>query len=113
MVFQELNLVPVLSVAENVFLGVEPLLFGPLGVVDWRTLRQRTAEVIERFGFPIEPGAIVSRLSRAKQQLVEITKALVGQSRIVIMDEPTASLSLEETEQLFGILRSATWSAAN
>jgi len=105
MVFQELNLVPVLSVAENVFLGVEPLLFGPLGVVDWRTLRRRTAEVIERFGFPIEPGAIVSRLSRAKQQLVEITKALVGQSRIVIMDEPTASLSLEETEQLFGILR--------
>ena len=105
MVFQELNLVPVLSVAENVFLGVEPLLFGPLGVVDWRTLRRRTAEVIERFGFPIEPGAVVSRLSRAKQQLVEITKALVGQSRIVIMDEPTASLSLEETEQLFQILR--------
>jgi len=105
MVFQELNLVPVLSVAENVFLGVEPLRFKPLGVVDWRTLRRRTAEVIERFGFPIEPGAIVNRLSRAKQQLVEITKALVGRSRIVIMDEPTASLSLEETEQLFDILR--------
>ena len=105
MVFQELNLVPVLSVAENVFLGIEPLLVGPLGVVDWRTLRRRTRETIERFGFPLDPGTIVDRLSRAQQQLVEITKALVVQSRVVIMDEPTSSLSLEETEQLFGIIR--------
>ncbi len=105
MVFQELNLVPVLSVAENVFLGIEPLLVGPLGVVDRRTLRRRTAEVIERFGFPIDPHAVVGRLSRAQQQLVEITKALVVESRIVVMDEPTSSLSLEETEQLFDIIR--------
>ncbi len=105
MVFQELNLVPVLNGAENVFLGIEPLLVGPLGVVDWRTLRRRTAEVIERFGFPIDPHAVVGRLSRAQQQLVEITKALVVESRIVVMDEPTSSLSLEETEQLFDIIR--------
>ncbi len=105
MVFQELNLVPVLSVAENVFLGNEPLLVGPLGIVDWRALRQRTREVIDRFGFPLSPDALVGRLSRAQQQLAEITKALVVESRVVIMDEPTSSLSLEETEQLFGILR--------
>ncbi len=105
MVFQELNLVPVLSVAENVFLGIEPLRVGPLGIVNWKTLRRRTAEVIERFGFPLDLDATVTRLSRAQQQLVEITKALVVESRIVIMDEPTSSLSLEETEQLFHIIR--------
>ena len=105
MVFQELNLVPVLSVAENVFLGIEPLLVEPLGIVDWRTLRQRTREVIDRFGFPLDPATIVDRLSRAQQQLVEITKALVVSSKIVIMDEPTSSLSLEETDQLFDIIR--------
>jgi len=105
MVFQELNLVPVLSVAENVFLGMEPLLVRPLGVVNWRALRQRTREVISRFGFPLRPETIVGRLSRAQQQLVEIVKALVTSSKIVVMDEPTSSLSLEETEQLFEIIR--------
>ena len=105
MVFQELNLVPVLSVAENVFLGIEPLLFRPLGVVHWGELRRRTNEVIERFGFPLDPEATVDRLSRAQQQLVEIVKALVTESKIVVMDEPTASLSLEETQLLFDIIR--------
>ena len=105
MVFQELNLVPVLSVAENVFLGIEPLLVKAAGIVDWRTLKRRTREVIDRFHFPLDPDAIVSRLSRAQQQLVEITKALVVDSRMVIMDEPTSSLSLEETDQLFLIIR--------
>ena len=105
MVFQELNLVPVLSVAENVFLGIEPLRVGALGVINWRTLRRRTRETIDRFGFPLDPDTIVNRLSRAQQQLVEITKALVVESKLVIMDEPTSSLSLEETDQLFEIIR--------
>ena len=103
-IFQELTLIPGLSVTENVFLGREPTI-GRLGIVDMGQMRQRTAEVIARLGVRIDPEEMAGDLSIASQQLVEICKATVLDSRIVVMDEPTSSLTQYEVEQLFGIIR--------
>jgi rhamnose transport system ATP-binding protein len=103
-IFQELTLVPGLSVTENVFLGREPVR-GPLGIVDKAEMRRRAAEVIAGLGVRISPEELAGDLSIASQQLVEICKAMVLDSRIVIMDEPTSSLTQYEVEQLFGIIR--------
>lgn len=103
-IFQELTLVPGLSITENVFLGREPT-SGMLGVVDMAQMRKRTAEVIARLGVRIDPEDLAGDLSIASQQLVEICKAMVLDSRVVIMDEPTSSLTQYEVEQLFGIIR--------
>jgi ABC-type sugar transport system ATPase subunit len=103
-IFQELTLIPGLSITENVFLGREPT-HGPLGIVDKPEMRRRTAEVIARLGVRIDPDELAGDLSIASQQLVEICKAMVLDSRVVIMDEPTSSLTQYEVEQLFGIIR--------
>ncbi len=103
-IFQELTLVPGLTITENVFLGREPTQ-GWLGVVDKAGMHRRTAEVIARLGVRIDPDEMAGDLSIASQQLVEICKAMVLDSRVVIMDEPTSSLTQYEVEQLFGIIR--------
>jgi ribose transport system ATP-binding protein len=100
-VFQEFSLVPQMTVAENIFLGAETTRFG---LLDRRTLRRRAEEIIARLGFPLRPGTRVQNLSRAEQQMVEITKAFRTELSVLILDEPTASLTERETEQLFRLI---------
>jgi ribose transport system ATP-binding protein len=101
-IYQEFNLVPQLTVAENVFLGRQPRRFG---LVDRRRMRSEAKKLLERIGVRVDPDARVSTLGVAQRQMVEIVKALSLDARILIMDEPTASLSGQEVERLFEIVR--------
>jgi rhamnose transport system ATP-binding protein len=102
-VHQEPRLFPDLTVAENVFIGHAP--GGPFGTIDWGTMRREAAAIFEGLGVRMDPGAIVRGLSMADQQLIEIAKALSIEARVLILDEPTASLSAHEVERLFAIVR--------
>jgi ABC-type sugar transport system ATPase subunit len=101
-IYQEFNLFPNLSVEENIFIGREP---GRVGMVDRRTLRNWTRQLLARIGVKLDPGAPVSDLSVAQQQMVEIAKALSYNAQIVIMDEPTSALTDNEVSALFRIIR--------
>ena len=102
-VYQELDLVPDLSIAENVFLGNLPK--KRFGAVDWAALYARTSDVLLDLGLDIDPETPISALTVAQQQLVEIARALSRQARIIIMDEPTSALSQTEIESLFAVIR--------
>lgn len=102
-VYQELDLVPDLSIAENVFLGNLPK--KRFGAVNWQTLYARTGELLLDLGLDIDPETPISALTVAQQQLVEIARALSRQARIIIMDEPTSALSQTEIESLFAVIR--------
>jgi inositol transport system ATP-binding protein len=101
-IYQELNLMPNLTVAENVFIGREP---NRASFVQWRKLHQQTRELTERLGIHLSPTTIVRNLSVAEQQMVEIARALSMESRVIIMDEPTSSLTENEVQHLFTIMR--------
>ena len=102
-IHQELNLIPVLSVAQNIFLGHEPA--GALGSIDRRTGRARAKELLDRVGVNVDPDTPVKRLSLAQKQMVEIAKALSQESKILVMDEPTAALNNNEVQKLIEIMR--------
>lgn len=102
-IYQELSLIPTLTVMENIFLGQE-LSKGKIWL-DKKAMRKRTEEFIEKSHFNISPDDIVENLSVAKQQTVEILKALLLNAKLIIMDEPTASLNTKESESLFEIIR--------
>jgi ribose transport system ATP-binding protein len=102
-IHQELNLVPELSVAENVFLGREPLLAGL--VVNRRKAVAEASALLHRLGIDLDPEARIGSLRVGEQQLVEIAKALSISARILIMDEPTSALSPAECRRLFKIIR--------
>lgn len=102
-VTQERTLVPTLSVAENIFMGELPSR-GRLGYVDWRTLEHDSRELLERLGMHIDASSEVGRLLPAQQQLVEIARALSQSARVLVMDEPTAALSAQETALLFRVV---------
>ncbi|WP_042301668.1 sugar ABC transporter ATP-binding protein [Paraburkholderia kururiensis] len=101
-IHQELNLVPHLSVAENLYLAREPKR-GPF--VDYRRLHENARRCLERIGLDVSPTTLVGALSIAQQQMVEIAKALSLDAQVLIMDEPTSSLTEQETVQLFRIIK--------
>jgi len=100
-IYQERQLIPALSVMENVFLGALPL---KNGIVDYRALRSGTVKIIEKFGLPIDPDVQVGMLSIAHQQMVEIMKAYRRDSKLIAFDEPTAPLTDTEIDILFDLI---------
>ncbi|HEY8497314.1 MAG TPA: sugar ABC transporter ATP-binding protein [Limnochordales bacterium] len=103
-IYQEFNLLPYRTVAENIFLGREPI---RRGLVDYARLRRDSAQLLARLGVDqwIEPDMLVKDLPVARQQLVEIAKALSFSSKVLVMDEPTAALTDREVELLMGLVR--------
>lgn len=100
-IYQEFNLVPGLTAAENVFLGIEPSDFG---WVRKSEEKQKVREVFNRIGAEINPDALCDSLTVAEKQLVEIAKALVRDAQILVMDEPSAALTKKEVEQLYRLI---------
>ncbi len=102
-IFQELTVIKDLSVAENIFLGREPT--RSIGMMDWKVMREKSKEALRFLDTPLNPKEIVGKLSVANQQIVEICKALVLNTKIIIMDEPTSSLTDHEVRQLFLLIK--------
>ena len=102
-VFQEFSLIPYLNAVENMFLARE--LRNRLGLLDKGAMRKRAAEIMQRLGVTIRMDVPVHRLSVAEQQFVEIAKALSLDARILVLDEPTATLTPTEVEHLFKVMR--------
>src|SRR4051812_28304598 len=103
MVHQHFMLVPVLTVAENILLGEETMANAVF--IDRNEAHRRIVELGKRFGFEIDPEAAVGSLSVGSQQRVEILKALYREARILVLDEPTAVLTPQETTEIFAVLR--------
>ncbi len=101
-IHQELELVDTLDVAANIFLGREPARYG---LIDFRQMWTNAQCILDRLGLPISPRAKISELSLAHRQMVEIARALSLDARIMLMDEPTSSLTTVETERLLKIVR--------
>jgi len=100
-VFQEFSLIPQLSVEENLFLGAEPV---KRGLLDRRTMRREARRILKELDFHLNPSSRVDHLTRAEQQMVEIAKAFRSDLSVLILDEPTASLTNHETDQLFALI---------
>jgi ribose transport system ATP-binding protein len=97
-IYQELSLIPALNVIENIFLGQE---ISKYGFAVKKEMRKKVCELIEKYQFDIDPNMTVESMGMAKRQMVEILKALSMDAKLIIMDEPTASLSASEAEKLF------------
>nr|WP_068673657.1 sugar ABC transporter ATP-binding protein [Oceanobacillus sp. Castelsardo] len=103
-IYQELNLIPQLSVMENIFLGHEEKVRGKYSLLDRNNMRKKAEELLSRLGQNIDPDEIVGNLGVGQQQLVEIAKALSLNAKLLILDEPTSSLSGKEAEQLLSTI---------
>ena len=103
-IHQELELIDTLDVAGNIFLGREPVWGGPARLIDRKKIYSGAQECLARVGLNIAPRTPLRQLSTAQRQLVEIAKALSLEARLLIMDEPTASLTLNETTRLFDVV---------
>ena len=103
MIHQELNLMPSMSIAENIWIGREPV--NAFGMINHRELHRRTRALLERLQVDLDPQVEVGALPIAKRQMVEIAKALSHESQLLIMDEPTSALSERDTAHLFAIIR--------
>lgn len=103
MIFQELNYVPEMTVEENIFLGNLPV--NRLGKVNWKEVRERTKALLEAENLPYSPTTLLKDLTVSDIQMLEIIKAVSYKSEIIIMDEPTSSITLKEVEKLFEKIR--------
>ncbi len=103
MVHQHFMLIPVFTVTESVALGYEPT--SGVGMLDFAAARRRVEEISARFGFDVDPDATVEELPVGVQQRVEIIKALARDAKVLILDEPTAVLTPQETDELISIMR--------
>ena len=103
MVHQHFMLIPVFTVAESIALGYEPT--GPAGIISLDKARQTVRDVSARFGFDLDPDALIEDLPVGAQQRVEIVKALSREAKVLILDEPTAVLTPQETDELMVIMR--------
>lgn len=101
-VYQEIDLLPNISVAENIALGNEPRRFG---LIDWKVMRDQAHAVLADLGLDIDPASILGRHSLAVQQLVAIARAISTEARVLVLDEPTSSLDLDECAELFRVIR--------
>ena len=101
-IYQEFNLLPFMSIAENLFLGREPT---RRGFIDWRTLHDNARALLASIGLDVDPRREVRHLSVAHQQMVEIGRAVAQQAKLIVMDEPTAALSGREVQILHGVMR--------
>jgi ribose transport system ATP-binding protein len=102
-IHQELNLIPYLTIAENIFLGRE--LNNKLGLLDKKSMHLKTRSLLQQLKLPLDPTTPVKRLKVGQQQVVEIAKALLLDSEVIIMDEPTSAISEAEVKLLFDIIR--------
>jgi ribose transport system ATP-binding protein len=103
-VFQEFSLIPQLTVTQNLFLGVEK---GRYGFLEKKKMHQQAQEILERLGFELDPRKKIVYLTRAEQQMVEIAKVFGSDLSVLILDEPTASLTEKETDRLFALIEQA------
>lgn len=101
-VYQEVNLCPNLTVAENLFIGREPKKFG---MIDWRTMNRKSAKVLEDLDIKVSPTQSLDECSLAIQQMIAIARAVDMKCRVLILDEPTSSLDDDEVEKLFVLMR--------
>jgi galactofuranose transport system ATP-binding protein len=101
-VYQEIDLLPNLSVAENIVLGREPRRFG---MIDWRRMRELASEILEELGLDVDPASRLGMHSLAVQQLVAIARAISADVKVLVLDEPTSSLDLDEVAELFRVIR--------
>ncbi|MET7619187.1 sugar ABC transporter ATP-binding protein [Streptomyces sp. NPDC005408] len=102
-IYQEVNLVPLMSVARNLFLGREPL--GRLGLIDFRTMHREATEALRSLGVRVDVTRPLRSLGVGAQQMVALARAVSADARVVVMDEPTSSLEPREVRTLFGVIR--------
>jgi ribose transport system ATP-binding protein len=103
-IYQELNLIPHLSVSANIFIGREPMT--PFGTLDFKKMNEDATAILSRLNLRLDPTTILNQLPVSKQQMVEIAKALSLNSEVLIMDEPTSALTESEIDELFTVIHS-------
>ena len=103
-IYQEINLVQEIDIARNMFLGMEPMKSGPLGMVDQKKLYSQAAALLKKFHIDLDPTEVVGKLSVTQQKMVEIARALTTQAKVIVLDEPTDVLEDRSRQDLFEVI---------